>query len=205
MSEPQVAGLSKIALVKADPDTRAFTLVGAFMGFFALLEAGIDVALGEILEVHGARRVIVTRNMAFDDKIKTLRSLVDMFLSDREEAKRFDELARRARTYGEKRNIVAHTPFRSSPKSDGVEFFAISATSTLKFPDIDWSIDEFLRQIDEINSIDNQLRSIESRMALERVARALARPESSRKLGGLFGLGADLLSTETKPDSSGAT
>ncbi|MBX5012692.1 hypothetical protein HJB67_22405 [Rhizobium lentis] len=204
MSELQLAGLSKIALVKADPDTRAFTLVGAFMGYFALLEAGIDIALGEVLELHGASRAIVTRNMAFDDKIKTFRSLVDLFLSDRGEAKRFDELARRARSYGEKRNVVAHTPFRASPKSDGVEFLAISATSTLKFPDVDWSIDEFLRQIDDINTIDNALRSIKSKMSLERIARALARPDSSKKLGGLFGLGAELLSGEAKPDPIGS-
>jgi hypothetical protein len=205
MNELQLAGLSRTALVKADPDTRAFTLVGAFMGFFALLEAGIDIALGEMLELHGARRAVVTRNMAFDDKIKTFRSLVDLFLSDREEAKRFDELARRARSYGEKRNIVAHTAFRASPKSDGVEFFAISATSTLKFPDMDWSVDEFLRQIDDMISIDNALRSIQSKKSLERIARALALPESGRKLGGLFGLGAEFLSEEGKPDSFGST
>ncbi|MER9064179.1 hypothetical protein [Mesorhizobium sp. M0698] len=66
--------LTKSALLEIDPDTRAFTLVGAFMGHFALLETGIGAALGEVLGVNGARRVIIHRNMGFDEKIKTLRT-----------------------------------------------------------------------------------------------------------------------------------
>ncbi|MER8550316.1 MULTISPECIES: hypothetical protein [unclassified Mesorhizobium] len=62
--------LTKSALLEIDPDTRAFTLVGAFMGHFALLETGIGAALGEVLGVNGARRVIINRNMGFDEKIK---------------------------------------------------------------------------------------------------------------------------------------
>ncbi|MBZ9922226.1 hypothetical protein LB579_31600, partial [Mesorhizobium sp. BR1-1-7] len=60
--------------------------------------------------------------MGFDDKIKTLRTLVDLFVTDKKDAKRFDDLTKRARKCGEHRNIVAHTPFRQSATSDGVEF-----------------------------------------------------------------------------------
>jgi len=186
-------GFSKTTLLQIDPDTRAFTLVGAFLGHFALLEAGIDAAVSETLQIKGARSAIVTRNMSFDDKIKTLRALVDLIIINKEQAKQFDELARRARKYGEKRNVVAHTPFRRSFKSDGVEFLAISANSTLKFPNIDWSIEEFLLQIDDINSIDNELRTIENKMSLQSIAQALMQPGASSKLGGLFGLGQALL------------
>ena len=188
-------GMSKENYLTLDPDTRAFTLVGAFMGFFALLEQGVDSAMTDVLEIKGLRGTIVARNMSFDDKIKTLRTLVDIFVSNETEAKKFDELARKAKKIGETRNIVAHTPFRRSSKSDGVQFFAYSATSTLKFLEMDWSVDEFLRQIDNINQTDNELRSIESRMAIQRVADALLRRQSpeysseSMPLASLFGLG----------------
>ncbi|MER8431162.1 hypothetical protein [Mesorhizobium caraganae] len=69
--------LIKAHLLNLDSDTRAFTLVGAFMGYFALLEVGINEAIGQVMGVQGARLAIVCRNMGFDDKVKTLRALVD--------------------------------------------------------------------------------------------------------------------------------
>ncbi|PWK65895.1 hypothetical protein [Aminobacter sp. AP02] len=193
--------LTKTALLELDAETRTFALVGAFIGYFALLEQGIESALGEVVGVDGVRRAIIGRNMGFDDKIKTLRTLVDLFITDKVEAKRFDDLAKRARKCGELRNIVAHTPFRQSSTSDGAEFFPISASSKLEFPDMDWSIDDFLMQIDSINQIDNDLRSLEKRMSLQRIAEALmqvpdandARGERAAAVGGLFGLGSALL------------
>ncbi|THK34668.1 hypothetical protein EHS39_28815 [Ensifer sp. MPMI2T] len=186
--------LTKDSLVALDPDTRAFTLVGGFMGFFALLEVGINEAVSNVLEIKGIRSAIVTRNMSFDDKIKTLRALVDAFIHDKEQVRAFDDLAKRARKCGETRNIVAHTPFRRSPNSDGVEFFATSANAKFKYLEMDWPIDEFLRQIENINEIDNGLRSIGTRMSIQRIAQALLEgpapnQASEKAFGGLFGLG----------------
>ncbi|MCF6127328.1 hypothetical protein EN904_16355 [Mesorhizobium sp. M7A.F.Ca.CA.001.07.2.1] len=191
--------LTKSELLEMGPDARAFYLIGAFMGYFALLEAGIGDALGEVLGVSGARRVIINRNMGFDEKIKTLRTLVDHFISDRSLAAKFDELAKQARKCGELRNIVAHTPFRASSVSDGVEFFRVSANSKLEWPATDWSTGTLLSHIDNINKIDNELRLIEGRMQLQRIAEALMREPDGKGsaptgggllgLGGLFGLG----------------
>ncbi|RWQ66671.1 hypothetical protein [Mesorhizobium sp.] len=200
--------LSKAYLLTLDPNVRAFTLVGAFMGHFALLEVGINAAIGEVLGIKSVRRAIVGRNMGFDDKIKTLRALVDSLIANREEAKKFDTLAKRARTCGELRNIVAHTPFRSSPTSDGVEFFPVSASSKFAFPDMDWSIDDFLKHIDNIEQVDNDLRSIEIRISIQRIAEALIGSRSAADLekgttsplGGLFGLGAAFLDEKESDD-----
>lgn len=190
----------KAELLALDPDMRAFALVGAFMGHFALLEQGIDTAVGEVVGIAGVKRVIIARNMSFDDKIKTLRTLVNFIVLDTAVAKNFDELAKRARACGEIRNIVAHTPFRRSEISDGVQFFVVKASSKLDIPDMDWSVDEFLQQIDNINDIDNGLRSIESRMSYQRIAEALLgqpdRIAPLSKLGGLFGLGGALLAND---------
>jgi hypothetical protein len=189
----QSMGPTKIELLLLDPDTRAFTLVGAFLGFFALLEAGVNEAIGEIMQIDPVRRTIVGRNMGFDEKIKTLRVLVDLYVQDPEDKKSFDKLAVQARQFAEQRNILAHTPFRRSPVTDGVEFFVVAASKKLQFPDLDWSVDDFITKIEGINTLDNELRSIEKKMSLQRIAEALtADIQQTPTKGGLFGL---LLST----------
>ncbi len=185
--------LDNSAFLSLEPHIRASALVGSFMGHFALLESGINAALEQILEIKGARSLIVMRNMQFDDKIKTLKSLVDFFVYDRIQATTFCSLANRCRDFGATRNVVAHTPFVASDISDGVKFLVVSATSTLTMPEMDWSIDETLSQIDGILKLDMALRTIEQQMSLQRIAKALiesADQDFARsKLGGLFGLG----------------
>lgn len=189
--------LTKSALLKYDPDDRAFMLVGAYLGYFALLESGINSAICDVLELKGARALIVTRNMAFSDKIKTLRSLVNFVIRNEEQAKTFSKLAQTAKDISETRNIIAHTPFHASNISDGVTFFVIKATSNLSVDDLDWSIDDFLREIDHINDTDNRLREIERRMSLQRIAEALMKSGPSvEKFGGLLGLGNKLMQDE---------
>jgi hypothetical protein len=187
--------LTRDHLLKLEPDTRAFTLVGAYMGYFALLELGINSAVVEILGLDALRSAIVTRNMSFDAKIKTLRTLVNMFVTDSAVAAQFDKNAKRARKCGETRNVIAHTPFRASPDSDGVQFFPVSAASKFEQPKMDWPIETFLSQIDEVNDLDNELRGIEKRMSMQRIAAALMKASdqaddnmSLSGLGGLFGL-----------------
>lgn len=197
--------LFKPALLKLSPDTRAFTLVGAYMGYFALLEEGVNEALGVTLNIDGSRRIIVGRNMGFDDKLKSLRALISAFVYDEAKRKRFDKLATDARKIGEIRNVVAHSPFRGSEQSDGVEFFAWSATKELRNLEMDWSVDRFLTEIDGINHLDNEMRSIESQMTMQRIAEALTRNETPRKgstlpgtFGGLFLAGKALMDGEDK-------
>jgi hypothetical protein len=184
--------LMKSQLMAMTPDHRAFALVGGFMGFFALLEAGVDSAIGKVLGVDGIRRAIVGRNMGFDDKIKTLRTLVAVYLPENAEKTAFDKLAVRARKMGEHRNIIAHTPFRGSTNSDGVEFLRVTATSKLEFPEMDWSIDEFIQNIDEINSIDGAFRRFEQGRPISAVADALL-ANKAPQFGALFNLGAEAL------------
>lgn len=180
--------LIKSRLLLQDPDERAFLLVGAYIGHFALLEMGINNAIQEVLSLNTAGAMIVTRNMSFGDKIKTLRSLVDHLVLDRNEAVQFDSLARQARAISEDRNMIAHTPFYGSHHSDGVTFFKTTANSSLKFEETDWSIDEFVTKIDHIRETDNGLRRIEKRMSLQRVAEALVKTDE-QNVGGLLALG----------------
>lgn len=186
-----------------DHDTRAFVLVGSFMGYFALLEAGINSAVGEVLEVEMPKLAIISRNMTLNDKINALRALVDFYVFDKEKAATFDRWALRARKLSEYRNMVAHTPFRASPTSDGVEFFTVEAKKQLKFPTVDWSVDDFLGKIDDINATDNNLRSIKDNMSLQRIAKLLMEKPPQNVFGGLFGLGAKFRSEhETDADQA---
>lgn len=182
--------LIKSKLLQHAPSERAFLLVGAYIGHFALLEMGINNAIQQVLNLNPAAAMIVTRNMTFDEKIKNLRALVNFYVFDKEQAKRFDRLAQDSRKISEERNIIAHTPFHASPASDGVVFYVRSANSTLKTDDMDWSVDDFLRRIDHILETDKALREIEDRMSLQRIAQALLKNENAppAPLGGLSGL-----------------
>lgn len=181
--------MDRTSLLALDRETRAFTLVGAFMGYFALLEVGINSAVGDILDIDQAKLSIITRNMSLNEKINTLRSLVNFYVFDKAKAEEFDKWALSARKISEARNIVAHTAFRASSNTDGVEFFTIEAKKHLKVVETHWTIDEFLALIDEINMIDNNLRSIKSRMSLQKIAKALMDSPPRGALGGLFALG----------------
>lgn len=195
--------LIKSKLLQHDPAERAFLLVGAYIGHFALLEMGINNAIQQVLNLNPAGAMIVTRNMTFDEKIKNLRALVNFYVVDQEQAKLFDRLALQARKISEDRNIVAHTPFSASAASDGVVFYVLSANSTLKTDDMDWSVDDFLTRIDHILKTDNALREIEHRMSLQRIGQALLTNETAPKgaFGGLFGLGGLLLQQEQEATS----
>lgn len=165
---------------KLQAETRAFTLVGAFIGHFALLEESLGDALGQALGVEKARLWIVTRNMTFDDKVKTMRTLVDRFIIKEDRAKHIDSLCLRARKFGEMRNIIAHSPFRASLQSDGVEFLVVSANSKLKFPEMDWELAKFVEVLHDLNALDDEFRALEVISDLDRIAYELAAaPEAS--------------------------
>lgn len=181
--------LMKSKLLSLDPDERAFLLVGAYIGHFALLEVGINDAIKTVLKLDTAASLIVTRNMTFDEKIKNLRSLVRFFVHDKEQSKKFDELAKEARKISELRNLIAHTPFHGSQITDGVSFFVTKASSSLELENLDWSIEEFVERIDHVRQVDNSLREIENSMNLHRVAEALSKRDVP-PFGGLLALGA---------------
>lgn len=187
--------LEKSKLLMLEPDERAFLLVGAYIGHFALLEMGINNAIKTVLNLDVAASLIVTRNMTFDEKLKNLRALVQFFVFDKQKAKRFDDLAKKARDISELRNVVAHTPFRGSQVTDGVNFFVTRANTFLKIEDMDWSIDEFVERIDHIRKTDNELREIEKSMSIQRIAEALTKAQES-PFGGLLGLGKKLRDLE---------
>jgi hypothetical protein len=164
------------------------------MGHFALLESGINMAIGEVLDIRGIRSAIVTRNMGFDEKVKTLRTLVNLFVYDSKLAKRFDEAAKQAQKSSILRNVIAHNVFRRSEKTGGVEFFMVKASNKFEVPELDWSIEQFFEQIGLIEQTDRELRLIEEQMPFQRIAMALIKSmeasetSASATLGGLYGL-----------------
>ncbi|MEJ1172624.1 hypothetical protein WA845_00120 [Agrobacterium sp. CMT1] len=191
-----LGALDKETLLAMDHDARAFTLVGAFMGYFAVLELGINSAVGDVLDIEPLKISIITRNMSLNDKINTLRTLVNFYVFDKTKADEFDKWALKARKISETRNMVAHTAFRASSKTDGVEFFTVEAKKHLNLTETHWTIDDFISRIDEINTVDNNLRAIKSRMSLQKIAKALMASPPRGAFGGLLGLGATLSSKD---------
>lgn len=181
-----------------EPKLRSFALFGLYMGHFSLMEVGLNNALIRGLNVDKINGTILTRNISFADKIKSLKCLVSIAYKEAERMKHIS-LLNRAIKCGETRNIVAHTPFMASKKTDGIEFYLIKANKELEFPEMDWSVDEVFSHVDEVREVDNELRELVIENHTHRIAQALLNrpsknaPAQIGPLGALFGLGASII------------
>jgi hypothetical protein len=175
------------------PELRAFTLVGAFMAQFGLLESALSDALATMLKLEGLNMVIIMRNMQFSDKVRTFRTLVDMYIWPREEKKKYDDLAKQMLSLADDRNMIAHTVFKPSQISDGVDFLLVRAAKKLEFPDMDWPVAKFAQVIQNMENVQASLQGVKSQMAFSAIAKALLeRNPAPGGLAGLFALGASL-------------
>jgi hypothetical protein len=114
-----------------------------------------------------------------DDKVKTLRTLINRYVFEAQERDRLDKICLGVRKYVEHRNVIAHSAFRPSETSDGVEFFAWTANKELKSITMDWPVKQFHDAVDAINKLDNDLRSMESAASIIALARALQKRQAS--------------------------
>jgi hypothetical protein len=118
-------------------------LVGQFMLSFALMESAINNAFERALSLDEIDAAIVLANIDLSRKLYILRSAV----SAKSVAwqKKADKDIKEALDKLEVRNIVAHTVF--GPTDDGrVRFLTVKARSKLQFPDVAWSLADFVSQ-----------------------------------------------------------
>src|SRR5687768_8041355 len=106
---------------------RGWAIVGCYMGYYALLENTLARRLGLLLGIDGLLSAIVGRNMGAIEKVRAVRTIVNLAVRPNEDKQWLDGLLKRAQNTAEQRNLVAHTPFGASTKSDGIEFYAVEA------------------------------------------------------------------------------
>lgn len=145
---------------------RGWAMIGCYMGFFAMLENTLAQRLGLVLGADVVLTAIVGRNMGAIEKVRAVRTVVNLAVRSDEDRKWLDAMLKRAEKAAEQRNIVAHTPFGASSESDGIGFYAVEAKSKFRVPSIDWSIPYCDEQIDELRTIADALDSSRATEAL---------------------------------------
>lgn len=123
---------------------RVCLLVGRYMHHFALLESGIDTAVGKLLSIDTLQNQIVVRNIEFSRKIYILKSAVSLKTKQVEKVALLNKVMKAA----EIRNVVAHNVF--GPDRGGIRFLTVAARSELKFPETFYTLEGFSELTDEL-------------------------------------------------------
>ncbi len=138
-----------------------FALVGKFMFSFAVMESAINGAITRACSIGDLDAAIILANMETNRKLYILRSAVAVKASQWQ--KNADEVIKSAQRQLEVRNIVAHTVF--GPTDDGkVKFLTVKAKSSLQYPDIKWSVQDFAAQYKKMSKLADGFKEIEERM-----------------------------------------
>ena len=196
----ELYGVSKAEWRLLPAQTRAFAIVGCYMGYFAMLESFLDEGLIKLAKMDELAGTVIMRNMQFSDKIYCLRVFVNLYIHAAAEREHFNKLAKKCIELSKVRNVVAHNAFGPSATTDGVRFLVTKASNKLEFPPYDWSVDAAFHHISEVEDARLALLSIPVQRTISSVADALMSGAPPRKdagapsgFGSLFGIGADIL------------
>jgi hypothetical protein len=129
----------------------ACLLVGRFMYQFALLEAAVDNAIGNLLRIRSLENQILVRNIEFSRKINILKSAVSLGGKKEEKGRLLNRIAK----VSEIRNVIAHNVF--GPDKGGIRFLTVAAKSELKFPETFYTEERFGEMIREMIGLGTKL------------------------------------------------
>ena len=154
-------------LIGLPPTIRCVALVGYFLQAWSVLEANMNEAITEALDLNSLQGAIVTKNIQFRDKIHILKALVELQgLEVTDHKKTLETIS----TLSHDRNTVAHEMFLADDHGDGVRFIVTKARGKLTFPDVKWSIADFYAKYKEISKLAQEM--LEMKNELKRITLA---------------------------------
>lgn len=152
-----------VAFLDLPQSLRAHALVGSYLQSWAFMEGNLDEAVGIALGLSSLSGAIVCKNIQLRDKIYILKSIIRLndpqnnYEGDIKALTDISDLAIR------ERNMIAHNGFGPDEKGDGVRFFVMKAKGKLAFPNVRWSVDDFLDKFANLSRIGKILESISAR------------------------------------------
>ena len=132
--------------------------MGCYLYHWAFMEDDLNDAISASLDLDVFQSTIVSKNLQFRNKLKIFRTLVSLSFISHDDRAKFDKVAIRMGDYSNDRNMIAHDMFGPSEKCDGVHFFAIKASGTLKIPETDWPVKKFLDRIEDLKRASETLK-----------------------------------------------
>lgn len=168
---------------KLGPDMRCVALVGFFLQYWSGLEATLNQAIEQALDLTMVQGAVVTKNIQLRDKVHILKTLVDLRGNDTDHLKQVLEDV--AQMSGE-RNMIAHDTFLPDHEGDGVEFVVVKAKGKLAFPKTKWSIADIFAKYAKILELTQGAREVTvvlSAITLGKLLREAQEPNAA--FGGL--------------------
>lgn len=138
-------------------DVRKYALVGKYFHIWAGMEATLNIAIENGLNLTTWNGVILARNTQFADKVRILRTLVNRAGLDPIHDKPLTTLQNKL---VDDRNCLAHTPFVADDQGDGIHLLVAEARGKLAFPDTRWSVADFENKYAQLHEIRKQLEVI---------------------------------------------
>jgi hypothetical protein len=126
-----------------DPETASLALVGRFLKQLCELEEKLNEAIAAVLGINDTKRFILCANIGFRNKVHILRSFLHTSnLSDQDKELYDSKLIGIGNLY-EKRNTLAHQPFKPAPEGDGVVFSIVHVKSGTMPVETPWKKRDF--------------------------------------------------------------
>lgn len=154
---------------------RSLALVGGYLQHWAMMEMRLNDLLGKVLGLEKLAALVVSKNIQLRDKIKIVRTTIDMHYGFTEEQRaEYKSIIQKIGNLSDHRNMMAHDFFCASENGDGVNFFVVKAASKLELPDLNWSIEEFGRRYYELATLAIQIKKIADQLETADLIKALA-------------------------------
>lgn len=151
------------------PDMRAFALVGYYLSHWASMEFALEGAIGKSLQLGPLQQTIVARNLPFGNKIKVLRTLANIAMSDKSEIQKADKFLIGLATLSNDRNMPAHVAFGADETGDGVVFLVTKASGKLRIPEVKWSVSDFKSRAHNLLDAIPKIKKIERMLSRSEV------------------------------------
>lgn len=149
-----------------EPLIRSQALVGAYMGYFAVMECEINDMIQECFNLSSPDALILCTNLNYHSKIKILKTLNDTYSGNEDARKRVDQNLTKVGDLSKDRNMVAHTPFVPSKKKDGgITFLRTSASKKINIIPIEWTIEEIETKCSKLFQAAKFVRELSPKLA----------------------------------------
>lgn len=198
----------------AMPAAECWRLVGQFMHHWALVEKGLDKAMGIALGLDTLQAEILAPNIAIGKKVAITMAAVSLAVMTTKRIKHYRGVLSEIRNFAaQKRNIVAHYPFGPSDDGSSVEFLVVHAKDKLSFPDEVWDSKAWSDAFSRMKYFDEQMVNLCTHLKeAEAIKPILERLHASPKQGtpspeilGLLGLPSPDIGRSDTPNSTPET
>ena len=174
-----------------EASARSCRLVGQFIQWWASVEAQLDQAMAAAIGLTGAQRAIVAANIPVAAKINITVTAVEAAGMDEKKTKHYKRQLKKLWGLNDDRNMMVHYLFGPSKDETATQFIVTEARGKLKFPEIIWTRQDFIKRYNQMDALYLKLEELEKelKMTANRIelARLLATEPSPMPVGSALG------------------